>query len=243
MNDYLALAYAPSTNKARDSAVVAFERWCTSTQREIWPSEDTLCEYVAFLANSGFYLSIKTYLSAINTYHKLQGHHDCLANSFKLKTLQRGVKRAQAHAPRGKHPLTPVELRRIRKTLDWSSSRDRTFWACLVIGFWTFLRGGNLVPKSASKFDANRHLSPLNMTVGNNVVFSLMKTKTVQFAERILVLPLVALPGNELCPVSALVQMWDLCPLRKAGPLFVFSDGRGACVPLLHSKLNESMCC
>lgn len=243
VNDYLSLAYAQSTNKARDSAAMAFARWCAKTERPFDGSEENLCEYVAYLANNNIKASsIKGYLASINTYFKLLGRPDCLLEKFMLKTVLRGIKRAQAHTPNGKRPLTPVELLMIRKVIDWSSSRDRTFWACLVIGFWTFLRGSNLVPKSATKFDVDRHLSSLNMSVAENVTFALKRTKTIQFNERMLILPLVAVPGSDLCPVQALLDMWALCPLQDSGPLFIFSDGRGVLKPLLHSKLNECTC-
>ncbi len=241
VSDFLDMAYVPEVVKARRSAVRAFARFCLRFDFQFFPAtEAVLLEYAAFLANSGLKAStISKYLSTIGTYNKLHGA-DISVNSFRLSLMMRGIKRSQDLQPASKSPLTPVELRLMRATLDWNSSQDRTFWACLVIGFWTFLRGGNLIPKSAADFNSGRHLSALNMSVDPEsgvLSFNLKRTKTIQFNERRLIIPLVPL-GNDLCPIQALRDMWELCPLQDNGSLFIYREG-GAYKTLLHPKLNE----
>lgn len=242
VQDFAELAYEPSTTRARNSAVLAFARFCILSKRPLAPTTvETFCEYATYLANSGVKVgSIRTYLSAIRTWFKLNDVADPTIDSFLLKTVLKGIKKAQAYLPNSKNPLTPVELLKIRVGLDWSSSRDRTLWAALVIGFWSFLRGSNLVPRSAAKFHADRHLSAENMKISDGqLFFSIKKTKTVQFNERVLVIPLMPVADSDLCPLAALLAMWELCPLSNVGPLFVFASNTGARSPLLHAKFNE----
>ncbi len=237
----LAAGFAESTNKARNSIVSNFQQFCTNNSAPFLPTDiNTLSAYITFLANKKIKAStIRTYIAAIGTHHKLNSLPNPAENSFLVKTMLKGVKRLQAYMPSGKHPLTTRELLLIYNTLNWSRSRDRTFWACLVIGFWTFLRGGNLVPNASNKFDADKHVSGRSLIIAKDrIMIGLRRTKTIQFNERKLILPLVPVANSPLCPIWALAQMWELCPLQDQGSLFAYADASGV-KQLLHAKLNE----
>jgi hypothetical protein len=234
-------AYADSTTRSRELAVLAFARFCVFSDLPFFPATtDTLCKYVAYLANHEVKASsISAYLSHIGTFHKLKGVDDP-TKSFALSTTVKGVARVHGSRPNSKAPLTPVELTRIRATLDWSSSLHRTLWAVLVTGFWTYLRSSNLVQKTKRNFDSLRHVSPDNMTLSaEGVLISLQRTKTIQFNERALHIPLVLMPGNFMCPVQALRDMWELCPAQCGTSLFLFRGPSGSVSPLVHSHLNK----
>lgn len=237
----LAAGFAESTNKNRASIVANFQQFCTTHNAPFLPTDiKTLASYVTFLANRKIKASsIRNYLAAIGTHHKLNHLDNPGEGSFYLKTMLKGVKRLQAYMPNSKHPLTTRELLLIYNTLNWSQSIDRTFWACLIIGFWTFLRGGNLVPNATNKFDPGKHVSGKSLIfVNNHVMIGLRRTKTIQFNERQLLLPLVPVANSPFCPIWALAQMWELCPLQDQGSLFAFNDTSGV-KQLLHAKLNE----
>jgi hypothetical protein len=240
--DYLqSKAYAEATTRARNRAVLAFARFCLVAQLDFFPaSDDTLCKYVAYLATHGLKASsIRAYLAHIGTFHKLKGVNDP-TQSFALSTTVKGVARIRDSRPESKAPLTPVELVKIRGVLDWTSSLHRTFWACLVIGFWSYLRGSNLVQKTKRDFDNLRHVSPDNVTASRDgVTIALQRTKTIQFNERELRIPLLHMPGNPLCPIKALRDMWELCPAQSGTSLFLFRAPSGRTTPLVHSLLNK----
>ena len=243
--DYLKLGYVELTVKSRAAIIDAFARFCFVSNRQFFPTNEfVLADYAAYLANHKVKASsIKTYLSAIYAYQQMNGGPHPARNSLRLKVVLKGIKRAQSYVPSSKHPLTPVELLKIKRGLDWSSSLDRTFWACLVVGFWSFLRGGNLVQKSAKKFDPAKHLgAPCLSRMDNGFLISLNRTKTIQFNEKCLIIPLLAVPGNALCPEAALEAMWALCPMPESGSLVSFRDTDGRGKPLVHSKLNGCKC-
>ena len=230
------MAYAESTTKARHSAVLAFARFCVAANHTFFPTtEATLCQYVAYLATHGLKASsIRAYLVHIGTYHKLNGQKDP-TNSYAISTTVRGVARIRYSRPNSKAHLTPVELVKICNVLDWSSSLHRTLWACLVIGFWTYLRSSNLVQKTKRNFDNLRHVSPDNITLSTDgIVIALQRTKTIQFNERIL-----HIPRNPLCPLTALRDMWELCPAQSGASLFLFRAPSGQFTPMVHSQLNK----
>lgn len=93
--------------------------------------------------------------------------------------------------------------------------------------------------KSAKNYLSGQHLALENLTSTDfGLLLTLQRTKTLQFNERALTIPLVALPGDDLCPVQALIDMWDLCPAATRCSLFRFaiSDGSSS---LLHAKYNK----
>lgn len=66
-------------------------------------------------------------------------------------------------------------------------------------------RKSNLVPISISKFDSKKQLTWGDILLENDILIVLVKwSKTVQFGERILRIPLINIPDNILCPVKAL---------------------------------------
>lgn len=236
-----ARAYAESTARSRRRAVLAFVRFCAFTQLPFFPAPtDTLCRYVAYLSHHRVKASsISSYMSHIGTFHKLKGYEDPTKN-FALSTTVRGVARTYGSPTNSKSPLTPVELKRIRATLDWTSSLHRTFWAVLVVGFWSYLRSSNLVQKTKGNFDNLRHVSPDNMSLTEEgILISLQRTKTIQFNERALHIPLVPMSGNFLCPLQALRDMWELCPAQCGTSLFTSRSPSGSFSPLVHSHLNK----
>lgn len=240
--DYLqSKAYADATTKARNAAVLAFARYCVAANLTFFPaSTDTLCQYVAYLATHNLKASsIRAYLTHIGTFHKLKGFDDPTL-CFAVSTTLKGAARIRDSRPDSKAPLTPVELIKIRRVLDWTSSLHRTFWACLVVGFWSFLRGGNLVQKTKRDFDNLRHVSADNVTASTEgIVVALQRTKTIQFNERELHIPLLYMHDNPLCPITALRDMWELCPAQSGTSLFLYSAPSGTHSPLIHSQLNK----
>lgn len=236
------MAYADATTRSRNSAVMAFARFCVFTGYAFLPASTmTLCEYAVYLHDNNVKASsISTYISHIGTFHKLKGLDDP-TKSFALSTTVRGLARLQDCRPNSKAPLTPVELVKIRATLDWSSSLHRTFWACLVVGFWTYLRCSNLVPRSERAFDPLKQVSPDNLSLSDEgLIIALQRTKTIQFNERQLLIPLVRMGDNPLCPIQAIRDMWALCRPQNGTPLFSFTSPSGLVRPLVHSHLNKS---
>lgn len=234
-------AYADSTTKSRESAVLAFARFCVISNLPFFPaSTEVLCQYVAYLANHNVKASsISSYLAHIGTFHKLKGLPDP-TKVFAISTTVKGVARVRGSRPDSKAPLTPVELLKLKNTLDPASSLHRTFWACLVVGFWSYLRCNNLVQKTKRNFDSLRHVSPDNLSVSSvGVTITLQRTKTIQFNDYDLRIPLVKMDDNPLCPVRAIKEMWELCPPYYGHSLFLFRGPSGSISPLVHSHLNK----
>ena len=84
-------------------------------------------------------------------------------------------------------------------------SLDVVFWAVCLVAFFTFFRKSNLLAPSPACFDPQRHLSRHHISFSEGgAVIRVNWSKTIQFSERVLRIPLPVIPNCVLCPSRAL---------------------------------------
>ena len=102
----------------------------------------------------------------------------------------------------------------ISKVLDFDNDPLSSALFCAFL--FTFLLMAplaNIVTRSRQCVDPSRHLTRRDIATNQHGLIVTFKcTKTLQFGERKLHIPLVRLPGSPLCPVSAYHRMIRLVP-------------------------------
>ena len=89
-------------------------------------------------------------------------------------------------------------------------------------------RLANIVPRSRKCFDPSRNLTRSDVVTNEyGLIVTFKCTKTIQFGERKLHIPLLRLPGSSLCPVSAYHRMVRLIPASSRSALFLLPGPRG----------------
>ena len=74
-----------------------------------------------------------------------------------------------------------------------------------------------IVPKSARSFDSRRHLTRGDVAVtSHGLLVTFKRTKTIQFGEHRLHIPLLRIVDSRLCPVSAYLCMIRLVPAGRS---------------------------
>ena len=216
--------------------------FCTDFGLEPIPISDTnLCRYAAYLAGQLAYSSIGKYLNIIRILHLEYGMDNPLKDNWALSTMLKGIKRIKGAAVVRKLPITPDLLLKIRSLLNLDLPVDIVFWAACLVAFFGLLRQNNLFPGSGSRFflrkkDVRRHK--------HGLLLSLSGSKTVQFRERCLSLPLPCLDPHPLCPVRALASALRVVGVGPGeAPLFSGSGcdlSRSKFVQRLHSLLQAA---
>ena len=155
--------------------------------------------------------------------------HDCLAfKTIELKLALRGIARLNPHCPRRAFPMTPELLSKMYQVLDKNDPIDMTMYALYLIAFFSLLRKSNLVSDSSYKFDPNKQLSRNNVIVGDSCMLLIITwSKTIQYGDRKLKIPLLAVRDNVLCPVSAYRRMCKLVPAKGNSPAFCIRQKSG----------------
>lgn len=233
-------AFAAGTRKNLKVHWRAFLLFCNFFQLKAIPADlETICLFIQFLSRSlKSVSSIKNYISGVRTLHLLLQFPFPHLEEFSLKLLFRGIARCNPHTVKQAQPITPEILFEIRKHLDLSNCNDATFWCLFLFAFFLMARKSNLVPDSATTFDPKKHLTRDKVIFENDVAIVIFEwSKTIQFGERILKIPLVENPHSILCPIQAYRNMCKLVPASPNSPAFLLKSQNGF-RPLTYIQFN-----
>ena len=188
-----------------------------------WPiSAHTLSLYAQHLAYT-FHSAhaIRNYLNGIRTLHILVGTTPPSLKDIELRLTMRGLMKTLARPVRQAHPLTPEILLDILALLDVSKIKDLMFWATLLVGFFGMLRKSNLMPDTVESFDPLKQLTRGHIAFKEKIaLLRVTWSKTIQFRQRTLEIPLFPIENSPLCPVTALKSVMSRTGGKENSPLF-----------------------
>lgn len=198
-------------------------------------TESVLCHFVSHLAEAGLKSrTLKGYLSAVRFLHIAEGRGDPFAQDFqRLHYVLQGVKRVESERgteKRERLPITPSVLRQLKVVWDREASDPDIvmLWAACCLGFFAFLRTGEMTVPSDASFDPAVHLTRGDLAVDNpaspqSIRVTIKQSKTDPFRKGIDLF--IGKTTTDLCPVTAMLS-YLVARGSREGPLFVFSDGR-----------------
>ena len=149
-------------------------------------------------------------------------------NDFYIHFTLRGIQHQIGNSPQAKLPITPQILRHLHSTIDVASSLDVAFWTACLVAFFTFFRKSNLFPASATSFDPDRNLTPSDVQIFSSfALITVNWTRTIQFQNKKLTVPISRIPGSILCHVSMLQYYFHQVSHFSSGliPLFLYKSG------------------
>lgn len=200
-------------------------------------SPDLICLYIAYMVRSFKYVSIVNYVSALRMLHKCYSMKPVTADNFLVSSTLLGAKRLLGDDHFSSDPLLPRHLYLIHDTLNFKCHEDLVFWTALVTCFRGLLRkssvcqGPNCITRSDITF----------MDWG--VMISIRKSKTIQFSERVHVVPVSRVSGP-LCAASWLATMYKTVKVNPDCVCFGFFKSN-AYKPMTYDwfskKLNKSL--
>ncbi len=162
-------------------------------------------------------------------------------DSFQLSITLKGIARSMKHVPRQAVPLTLSLLTEFLEHLDLNKPKDATFWAFILIGFYCMLSKSNLVPDNIDAIDSRKQLCRVNIKINSHCLLVEIKwSKTIQFSQKSLLIPLLAMPGSSLCLVAAFSNMVKLVPRNPSDPAFMLRKGQ-AKVAVTYNKLQSKL--
>ena len=168
--------------------------------------------YAAYLACFLLPQSVSVYVSFVGLYHKELGLPNPLTDNWTLSTVLRGIKRTLGAPPQPRLPMTTDILVRIHGFLNLMDSKHASFWAICLVSFFGLFRKSHLLPASVSEFSPLTFLTRSDFSFSGSSVFIRVRwSKTIQFGQRTVTIPLVA-SSSLLCPVRAVSQAFSLTP-------------------------------
>ena len=113
----------------------------------------------------------------------------------------------------------------------------------MLIAFFSFFRKSNLLVNSNTAFDSNLHLCRKDATFSEDgVSLAVRWSKTIQYRQRVLHIPLPRIPGSPLCPAQTLILALRLCNSPPSAPLFTYPTRTGwlpLTVKVFQDKLHK----
>ena len=220
----------------------SYLQFCAVMQCSPLPLDNRqLGRYVAYLAQRLKYQSILKYLNIIQILHLETGLQNPLENNYFLNSILQGIKRIKGSLVQQKIPITSHILLRIRLLLDLHKPCDILFWATCLLAYFGLLRKSNLLPTSAKQFNPSKHPCRGDITkASGGLALHIKASKTIQFGERIHLLPLPYMQGHPLCPVTAITALLCHQPrqLAASSPLLTLPAGQLLTQPAFLSRLR-----
>ena len=178
--------------------------------------------YVSYLAHVGRrFGTIQNHISSLKHFHQVYGFYAGWEQQYFFRLIIKGTKRYLGmHATR-KQAITPLMLHRMAFFFDLRIPLHAAMWALFLVAFFSFLRNSNLVVKNMRSVSSVKVLRCSHLILNENTAFlRILATKTIQFAQRSLNIPLPVIPGSILCPVAALHIHLKLNQVPASAPLF-----------------------
>lgn len=211
---YRQLAFAVSTRKSYSSQLKSYLSFCQDMKYPPMPiSQANLLRYTAHLARRLAPQSMPSYLNVVRLLHIESNRANPLKDNFHLETLLKGIKRDKGVTVKQALPMTPGILLQIKGLLDLSAPYWAAFWAACLIAFFAFLRKSNLFMNP----DNDHYLKRDQVVImsSGQVVLTINSSKTIQYKQRSVALPLPEIPNHPLCLVNALKSLFSAGPSQQ----------------------------
>jgi hypothetical protein len=132
------------------------------------------------------------------------------------------------HCPTPKIPKFPTGPLHSVKCCPLGSHHSR---------FFSFLRASNLVPKLARSLEGILFLQHVDIKFTNDgAILKVQHSKTNQFGDRKVRIPIPEIPGDDICPVLSLCSLFRIVKCIPTLPAFSFAASCG--VPPYFIKLQ-----
>ena len=136
----------------------------------------------------------------------------------------------------------------IRRIINLNISYDASFWAVCLTAFFGLFRKSNLLPVSDIQYDSNKQFSRSSFQFFHwGALVQVGWSKTIQFRERSVCIPLPYIPYSLLCPASSVLHAMSFTrmslPTSHAFAYFDLRSRRPTCLTYRSflSKLRECL--
>ena len=205
-------------------------------------SKQSYLAYLAFLSKSlSCYRSLVNYVNILKHINKSLGANFSFMHDYDAFLTQRALRHIMGDSVRVTHPVTVDILLNVFQHFDWSNQLHICMHALFLLAFFFFLGISNLVPYALADChsDSAYFLRCQDVSItASGAVLRVYRTKTIQFKQRVLEIPLPFIPNYVLCPVTALNNYFCTVPTLPSSPLFIVSQD-GSFRSLLVTHFNR----
>lgn len=240
LSKIIASAWADNTVATRKSQWNKYLLFCSDRNLLAIPADSlTVARFLTFLARSSKFSTINNYLSAIIVLHKYHGFNPEFRETFYMKLVLKGLRRILGDETSKAVPLMPEQLIQCYSILDKTDQWWLTCWSAIVLCFRSLLRKSNVLPTTIN--DRKHVILRKDVTFYNwGVLLNVHSSKTVQYREHKLQVPIFNMPGSPLCAAGFLRNHFKKYPAEMDSPLFL-KERKGVVTPLLYHEVLRAL--
>ena len=179
------------------------------------------------------YGTLKNIFSSIKFLHRAN-NEEYPEDDWQLESTLKALKRELSGAPLQTLPITPEILLKMYAFIDTSQPKDLASWSSFLTSFYCMLRKASAVPKSMATFNPTKELTRSKIDIqadGDTVLVLMNYSKTAQFGNKNVVIPLLSNPIQALDPVYHLKELFQRFPLSGCLPAFSYPEkGKLKCI-------------
>lgn len=185
--------------------------------------------------------TIANYVSAVRTLHGLLEMPIPQTDTVVHKMVMKGIKTRNKKPKCQAEAITPKVLKMISKHIDKGDYLELVAWTATLIGFHCLLRASNLTSRSVASFNQDENLLRRDFRMHNNILLVHIKwTKTLQYREKKLLIPVIPFADPEIDAVKCFHEMLSAVPATSLAPAFAVPTKQGL-APLTYSQLSEKL--
>ena len=221
-------AVKESTKKNLLTQLNAYQKFCDRYMLQYFPCDNRqLCRFGQHL--SGTFESpdaVGNYLSRLCTMIALLGLEVPDVKDRQMHMFSVGLRRIMQHAVKQAAPVTPQILARLSKVVNYKDRIEVIAWTAVLVGFYMSLRKSNLVPEAMDRFNPEQQFRRQDVNVGLDraMMFEIKWTKTIQFRQKLLRVPVLPAQNKAVCPVFWVHKMLLDNPRSPQDTLFLINN-------------------
>lgn len=222
------MSYAPNSIIARDFQLKRYLQFIGIFIGLLTPipcDSNQVALYATWLARSLKYSSILNYLSGLNYFLKKNGAQTIDYSAFVVNTTLKGIRRSLGDTPKQAIPILPGMLRNMFQFL--TLKHGHTAWrAAVLCSFRGLLRKSQVTDSESVLRRKDFKIFPWGMLV------YLRRSKTIQFKERVLIIPISRCPDIALCAVHWTEKHFAEVQADQVSPAFLIPINDNSYAPL-----------
>lgn len=213
--------WADNTIKTRRSQWKKYFKFCIEFGMEPLPaSPETVCLFITYLARTCCYITIANYISGLWALHDFWGFKHVESSMFIIKATLMGAKRLLGCETVQAPPLSPEDMKKLWLQLDMNVFGDLQLWCAITLAYRCLLRVSHITtsPHNMKVKDVSFDSTGIDVTVRSS--------KTIQFKERVQLIPIIKADDTVLCPCEFLWRYIQWAKLAPSSNLFPYSYTR-----------------
>ena len=225
-------AVKESTRRNLLTYLNSYEQFCKEYLLTCFPADNRqLCRFGQHLAKTSKSAdSVGNYQSGVRTCQALLGMELPDPQEEQMQLFTQGLKRVMLHEIKQAEPITPQLLVKMSTVVNYTNHIDMVAWVATLMGFTMFLRKSNLAPEAMEKFNPEQQFTRADIHITNPLapcMVDIRWTKTIQFKQRILRLPVLPVHNKRICPVMWVHYMINTIQAEPSDPAFtIFYKGQ-----------------